>query len=51
MLTKTGNPSSSGNGDLPEFREYARKKYGTELDEDLIAMFENLINMRRQGIR
>ena len=51
MLAKTGNPSSSGNGDLPEFREYARTKYGAELDEDLITMFEDLIDMRRQGRR
>lgn len=51
MLANLGNPSTPGNGDLPEFREYARKKYGAELDEDLITMFEDLINMRRQGIR
>ncbi len=37
--------------DLPEFREYARTKYSPELDEDLITMFEDLIDMRRQGIR
>ncbi len=49
MLTKTENPSTSGNGDLPEFREYARKKYSPELDEDLITMFEDLIDMRRPG--
>ena len=31
----------------PEFREYASKKYPTELDEDLIMMIENLIEHRR----
>jgi hypothetical protein len=34
----------------PEFREYARKKYGKELDEDLIAMIEDLIERRRSRI-
>jgi len=51
MLTKPANQSNSSNGDLPEFREYARNKYGAELDEDLITMFEDLINMRRKRIR
>ena len=32
----------------PEFREYARKKYPNELDEDLITMIEDLIERRRQ---
>ena len=31
----------------PEFREYARHKYSTELDEDLITMIEDLIERRR----
>jgi transcriptional regulator with XRE-family HTH domain len=31
----------------PEFREYASKKYPEELDEDLIAMIEDLIERRR----
>jgi len=31
----------------PEFREYARRKYPAELDEDLIAMIEDLIERRR----
>ncbi len=31
----------------PEFREYARRKYPTELDEDLITVIENLIELRR----
>lgn len=32
----------------PEFREYARQKYPDELDEDMIAMVEDLINRRRK---
>ncbi|MEE9520839.1 MAG: helix-turn-helix transcriptional regulator [Dehalococcoidales bacterium] len=32
----------------PEFREYARKKYPEELDEDLVTMIEDLIERRRQ---
>jgi len=31
----------------PEFREYAQRKYPTELDEDLITMIEDLIERRR----
>jgi len=31
----------------PEFREYARRKYPNELDEDLITMIEDLIERRR----
>lgn len=31
----------------PEFREYAQRKYSTELDEDLIIMIEDLIERRR----
>jgi len=31
----------------PEFREYARKKYPEELDEDIITMIEDLIERRR----
>ena len=31
----------------PDFREYASKKYGTELDDDLITMIEGLIELRR----
>lgn len=33
--------------DWPEFREYARHMYPDELDEDLIAMIEDLIERRR----
>jgi len=32
----------------PEFREYARRKYPNELDDDLITMIEDLIERRRQ---
>ena len=32
----------------PEFREYARKMYPEELDEDLITMIEDLIERRRE---
>jgi hypothetical protein len=31
----------------PEFRDYARRKYPDELDEDLIIMIEDLIERRR----
>ena len=31
----------------PEFREYVRDKYPTEIDEDLITMIEDLIERRR----
>ncbi len=34
--------------DWPEFREYARRKYSDELDEDLISMIEDLIERRRE---
>ncbi len=37
--------------DLPEFREYARKKYRDELDEDLVTMIEDLIERQRQRIK
>ena len=32
----------------PEFREYAHQKYADELDEDVIAMIEDLIERRRE---
>jgi transcriptional regulator with XRE-family HTH domain len=32
----------------PEFREYARQKYPSELDEDLVTMIEDLIERRRR---
>ncbi len=42
-------PMSKGKADtsLPEFREYAFKKYPDELDEDIITMIEDLIERRR----
>lgn len=33
---------------LPEFREYARRKYPKELDEDTITMIEDLVYLRRR---
>ena len=39
--------SEKGSPEWPEFREYARQKYPTELDEDLITMIEDLIERRR----
>ena len=39
--------SEAGPPEWPEFREYARRKYPTELDEDLITMIEDLIERRR----
>lgn len=35
----------------PEFGEYARKKYGAELDEDLVATIESLISRRRDRLQ
>lgn len=37
-------------GALPEFREYARQKYPAELDDDMVAMIEDLIERRRQRL-
>ncbi len=39
--------AEKGPGEWPEFREYARQKYPEELDEDMIAMIEDLIERRR----
>jgi transcriptional regulator with XRE-family HTH domain len=33
---------------LPEFREYAHQKYPDDLDDDMIAMIEDLIDRRRR---
>ncbi len=35
---------------LPEFREYAQRKYPAELDEDMIVMIEDLIQRRRMRV-
>lgn len=51
LLAGLAEKDPSGNGDLPDFREYARKRYPAELDEDLVTMVEDLIQMRRQGVR
>ena len=48
MLTREAPP---GEPDLPDFGEYARRKYPAELDEDLVTMVEDVIQMRRQGAR
>jgi hypothetical protein len=40
--------AEAGPTEWPEFREYARQKYPTELDEDLITMIEDLIERRRE---
>ena len=50
ILTLAGHLEPSHNMDidsLPEFREYAQKKYTEELDEDIISMIEDLIQRRR----
>jgi len=39
--------SDEGPSEWPEFREYARRKYSNELDEDMITMIEDLIERRR----
>ena len=39
--------AEAGPPEWPEFREYARRKYTNELDEDLITMIEDLIERRR----
>jgi transcriptional regulator with XRE-family HTH domain len=40
--------AEKGPPEWPEFREYARRKYPAELDEDLITMIEDLIERRRE---
>lgn len=40
--------AETGPPEWPEFREYARRKYPAELDEDLITMIEDLIERRRE---
>ena len=39
--------AEKGPAEWLEFGEYARRKYPTELDEDVIAMIEDLIERRR----
>ncbi len=40
--------AEAGKPEWPEFREYARQKYPSELDEDMITMIEDLIERRRE---
>ncbi len=44
-LTET-NPGEAAS--WPEFRDYMKKKYPGELDDDLITMVEDLIERKRQ---
>ena len=50
MLADTNPLSNLSNEELPEFRQYARRKYRAELDEDLITMIEDLIERQRQRV-
>jgi len=43
--------NESAPAEWPEFREYARRKYQNELDEDVIIMIEDLIERRREKRR
>jgi len=50
LLSLTGHLptlAAAGPVEWPEFRDYARRKYPDELDEDLIIMIEDLIERRR----
>ncbi len=40
--------AEQGPPEWPEFRDYARRKYPNELDDDLITMIEDLIERRRE---
>ena len=39
--------NDSSPAEWPEFREYARGKYGDALDEDLVLLIENLLERQR----
>ena len=41
-------PPDRGPTEWPDFREYAKRKYPHELDDDLIVMIEDLIERRRK---
>jgi len=43
--------SGFSNDELPEIRDYIWKKYGVELEEDLITMIEDLIERQREKVR
>ena len=49
LLVMLAEKEPQGEGDLPDFAEYARRRYPAELDEDLVTMMEDLIQMRRRG--
>ena len=36
--------------ELPDFREYAKRKYPRELDEDIVTLIEDLIERRSERI-
>jgi hypothetical protein len=46
-----GKESGFSNDELPEIRGYIWKKYGVELEEDLITMIEDLIERQREKVR
>jgi len=48
MLRDADLHSSCSYAELPEFRQYAQRKYRAELDEDLITMIEDLILRQKQ---
>ena len=51
VLSVAGHLPQIGNGEppeWPEFGEYARRKYPSELDEDLVTTIEGLIERRRE---
>jgi len=50
MLRDAALHSSCSYAELPEFRQYAQRKYRAELDEDLITMIEDLIEHQRQRV-
>ena len=41
-------PKESSPAEWPEFRDYAREKYGDALDDDIIMLIEDLIERRRR---
>lgn len=42
------SPLVLGDGELPNFSEYVRRKYGVVLEEDLVTMVEDLIERQKQ---
>ena len=41
LLVRLAEKEPEGDGDLPDFREYARKRYPAELDEDMVTMVDS----------